>query len=283
MAGLTPPTLIDQPSPPPVPYGLFTVAQGPVPFPMDGMAGGVQYVPNDCDGSIFVRAIVCPPITGAVSFTSVEGSISGAPFTVYSTYTCGSVGFSQEEATQRVTTRLQLRAQTAVEKRLWQGITSATDGNLTGLFANATPVGFAGCPTEAVEILEQTLADNNVFGGIIHARVGLAAHLSNNFLIYERGNQKQTPYGTPYVFGQGYSGIGPTGQAVGPDTEWMYASGRIIVYRDPDVWVPPYGQVFNRTTNQITLMAQQNYALIVECGVWAVQVTRSCTSAGGGT
>jgi hypothetical protein len=283
VAALAPPYLyLEPPVPPPLrPYGLFDVAAGPIPFPVDAAAaGGVMYQPNDCEDDVFMRMVNCPPITGTVAFSGIETAISGAPFSVYTSWQCSTIGYSFEEQAARVRTRLGLRAQTAVERRLWQGQTSATDGNFSGLFANAIPLPAAACVTEAVEMLEQTLADNGVFGGIIHARVGMAAHIGQAHLLETQGRMKTTPYGTPYVFGQGYSGIGPTGQATDGTTEWMYASGRVLVWKTPEMWVPPVSQVVDKTTNTVFLVAQEIYAVTVECGVWAIPVTRTCGTTG---
>jgi len=250
VAALAPPYLyLEPPVPPPLrPYGLFDVAAGPIPFPVDAAAaGGVMYQPNDCEDDVFMRMVNCPPITGTVAFSGIETAISGAPFSVYTSWQCSTIGYSFEEQAARVRTRLGLRAQTAVERRLWQGQTSATDGNFSGLFANAIPLPAAACVTEAVEMLEQTLADNGVFGGIIHARVGMAAH---------------------------------TGQATDGTTEWMYASGRVLVWKTPEMWVPPVSQVVDKTTNTVFLVAQEIYAVTVECGVWAIPVTRTCGTTG---
>lgn len=281
MAALAPPYLIDPIASPLVPYGLFRVATGPMAFPVEAaQAGGVMYQPNDCVDDVFLRAVTCPPITGAISFTGIETAISGSPFMVYTTWQCSTIGYSFEEQAQRLRVRHAMRRQTAVERRLWQGQTSATDGNITGLFANATNLGSAGCVTEALEILEQTLADNGVFGGLIHARVGMANHFANGHLVEDRGPRKETFYGTPIVFGQGYSGVGPTGQAATANTEWLYATGRVVIWGDDDVWIPPVGEVVDRSTNTVFLAAEQVYAVAVECGVWAIEVTRSCATAG---
>jgi len=281
VAALAPPYFDDQPPAPQVPYGLFSVAIGPRPFPVEAaQAGGVMYVPDDCIKDVFLRAVVCPPITGAVSFSGVGSPISGAPFAVYTTLTCSTIGYSFEEYEQRLRTRHALRAQTAVETRLWQGQTSATDGNITGLFSGATVLGNAACVTEALEMLEQGLADNGVYGGIIHARPGMASHLSQGHLLEQRGQQKQTFLGTPVVFGQGYSGVGPSGQAVDGTTEWMYATGRVVIWADSEVFSPPVGETVNRSLNTVNLVAQQIYAVAIECGVWAVSVTRTCATTG---
>jgi hypothetical protein len=208
VAALAPPYLyLEPPVPPPLrPYGLFDVAAGPIPFPVDAAAaGGVMYQPNDCEDDVFIAdgQLSADHRNGGPS-PGIETAISGAPFSVYTSWQCSTIGYSFEEQAARVRTRLGLAcAQTAVERRLWQGQTSATDGNFSGLFANAIPLPAAACVTEAVEMLEQTLADNGVFGGIIHARVGMAAHIGQAHLLETQGRMKTTPYGTPYVFWSG--------------------------------------------------------------------------------
>lgn len=282
---LVPPTLIDPPAPPQRPYGIFDVALGPMPFPNPDVPGaGVQYVPDVCEDNYYLVSIDCPAITGTKSFDVAGPSISGTPFVVMTSYSCPPIGFNFAEAERRVRLRMSLREQTAVEQRVWSGSSGAL-GTITGLFRNATNLGAAGCPVEAIEMLEQVLADNDVPGGIIHARSGMSAHLTNNYLVHYQnvGRQLSTVIRTPLCFARGYDGSGPTGQAPDASTEWMYASGRIIIWQDPEVFVPPPGQVLNKSTNQLDLFAERFYAVAVECGVWAVQVTRTCTTAGGGT
>lgn len=278
------PQVVDPPAAPPRPYGLFDVALGPLPFPdVNTGAGGITYVPDTCEDDVFLVAMNCPPITGAKTFSPVEAAVSGSPFTVLTSYICTPIGFNFEEAERRVRLRMDLREQRAVERRLWQG-SSGVLGTITGQFRNATNLGSAGCVTEAIEMLEQTLADNAVVGGLIHARVGMTPHLANNHLIVRPNIRYMgTPYGTQYVFGQGYDGTGPTGQAVDTSTEWMYATGRVAVWRDSEVFVPPPRQTLDKSTNQLNLVAERMFMTTIECGVWAVQVTRTCTTSGGGT
>lgn len=281
---ITPPQLLLQPPPtPPRPYGLFDVALGPMPFPSpSAVGGGVQYVPDDCEDDVFLYSMACPPVSGTKTFSPVENAVSGAPFSVLTSYTCNVIGYSFEEASQRVRTRLQLREQRAVERRLWQGQSAAGLGAIPGLFNGAQLLGAATCTTDAVAQLEQALADNAVVGGIIHARPYMSPYFSNAHIIqHGRGNQILTDRGTPIVYGEGYDGTGPSGQAVtGSSAEFIYASGRVVIWQDPEIFVPPPEQVLNRSTNVLTLLAERVYAVLVECGVWAVQVTRTCASTG---
>lgn len=283
MAIFNGPSLIATPPMPPRPYGLFDVALGPMPFPEEAArGGGVIYVPDTCSDEVYLYDMTCPPVTGSKTFDVLETAVSGSPFAVITTYTCGSIGYSFDEVRQRVMGRMMLREQRGVERRVWQGQTAAQgQGPILGLFRDATSLGSAGCVTEAVELLEQVLADNGVVGGIIHARPGMAAHLEQAHQVqYASRNRLQTCLGTPFCFGQGYDGTGPAGQATTTNTEWMYASGRVLIWQDTEIVVPPIGQVMDRATNQILATAERIYAVAVECGVWAVEVTRNCTTTG---
>ena len=284
MATFNGPALIAAPPLPPRPYGIFDVALGPMPFPeAPAVGGGVQYIPDTCQDDIYLYDMTCPPVSGSKTFNTVEDAVTANPFAVITTYTCGSLGFTFAEVEQRVRNRMSLREQRAVERRIWSGQALGGLGGIPGLFQSATSLGAAGCPVEAMELLEQALADNGVVGGIIHTRPAMSPHLVNNHQIVEQGRLRRTSVGTPVVFGQGYDGTGPAGQAVTTTTEYMYASGRILIWQDSEVAVPPIGQTMNRGTNQMFATAERVYAVAIECGVWAVQVTRTCTTAGGGT
>lgn len=284
MATFNGPALIAAPPLPPRPYGIFDVALGPMPFPeAPAVGGGVTYVPDTCADDIFLYDMTCPPVSGSKEFTTVESAVTANPFAVITSYLCGSLGWTFAEVEQRVRNRMTLREQRAVERRIWSGQAIGGLGGIPGLFQGATSLAAAGCAVEATELLEQALADNGVVGGIIHARPGMSPHMANNHLVVEQGRLRRTPLGTPIVFGQGYDGSGPAGQPATTTTEYMYASGRILIWQDSEVSVPPIGQTLNRTTNQLYATAERVYAVVIECGVWAVQVTRTCTTSGGGT
>lgn len=282
MANIPPQLLLQAPPAPPRPYGLFDVALGPMPFPSPAsVGGGVQYVPDTCEDDVFLYAMNCPPVSGTKTFSGVETAVSGGPFTVLTSYSCNVIGYSFEEARQRVLTRMQLNEQRGVERRLWQGQTAAGLGAIPGLFRSATTLSAAACPTDAIAILEQTLADNGVVGGIIHARPYMSAHLSQaHIIVHGRGNQITTDRGIPIVYGEGYDGTGPANQPVSGSAEYMYASGRVLIWQDPEIFVPPPGEVLNRSTNELTLVAERVYAVAVECGIWAIPVTRDCSTTG---
>ena len=282
MANPPPQLLLDAPPPPQRPYGLFDVSLGPMPFPSPpAVGGGVMYVPDTCENDVYLYSINCPEVSGSKSFAGVELAVSGAPFSTIVSYSCASLGFSFAEAQQRIRTRAALHEQRAVERRLWQGQTAGGLGAITGLLRSAQTLTAAGCVTEAVAALEQALATDGVVGGIIHARPYMAAHMAQSHLL-EKGPGRTcvTKRYTPVVFGEGYDGSGPAGQAPTSTTEWMYATGRVLIWQDPELFIPPPGEVLNRSTNELNLVGERIYAVVVECGSYAIQVTRDCDTTG---
>jgi len=245
----------------------------------DAARGGVEYKPDVCDGTYALIPMDCPAVSGSKSFTGVEATVSGGPFVVLTSYQCTPVGTTLAEAERRVRLRMQLREQRAVEERIWTGVASGL-GTMASLFSTATVIGPASCPVQAMELLEQWLVDNDVLGGIIHMRPGMMPHMADHFQIElpSKSRTYKTHLGTSVVFGQGYAGTGPTGQATTTTTEWMYASGRVLVWRDSDVLVPPAPQVLDRSSNILYLTAERGYAVSIECGVAAIEVTRDCTT-----
>lgn len=269
-----------EPPPPPVrPAGLFDVALGPMPFPSpNAVGGGVTYIPDAC-GDVYFWDMQCPPVSGAKTFQPLPSPVSGFPFAIYTSYTCNMVGIPYEEARQRTLTRMQLQAQHGVEERFWSGTTAAPGApGIAGLLRGATALTAASCPMTAVALLEQALADNNIVGGVIHARPYMSPFLSNNHVLEPNGRGWKTKLGTPVVFGQGYDGTGPNGEAVTTTVEYMYATGRPIIWQDPEIFVNPVEGGLNRSTNVLTLLAEQVYAMGIECGKWSVAVTRDCST-----
>jgi hypothetical protein len=220
----------------------------------------------------------CPPVSGSKTFQSLPSPVSALPFAVLTSYTCNIVGIPYDEAVQRTLTRASLFMQEGTERAFWQGGNAPGLPGLTGLLRGSTPLTAASCPVTAISILEQGLADNNIIGGVIHARPYMLPFLANNHQIIPNGRGWKTNLGTPLVFGQGYDGTGPNGEAVTTTVEYMYATGRPVIYQDPEIFVNPVEGGFNQSTNVLTLLAEQVYAMGIECGKFSVAVTRDCTT-----
>lgn len=269
--------LVEPGAPPQIPYGLFNVA-APMPLPrLEAEVGGIEYQPDTC-GIARLWASECESITGKVFDEGVD-TVVADPFVVYTSWLCGSLGYTEEEIRRRLLTRLQLKEQRAVESRLWQGNSAL---GIDGIFhdSDVVDLGDAACATAGISLLEQTLADNGIVGGVIHARSGVSTWLANAHVVDSTpGRVITTPLGTPIVFGQGYDGSAPQGTAptngLGETVEWIYATGPVRVWRG-DVFIPPIRDVLDRETNQQYALAERPYLVAVECGIWAVQVSNVC-------
>lgn len=170
-----------------------------------------------------------------------------------------------------------------------------TGGIFQQLAAGGAAAGFVDLTAEtaltvpdAVAALEQAAADNYYGQAIIHARPRIAAYAGkgNQFRVIGLPPESQRTYQytqnwNVWNFGNGYAGTGPTGQAPtltpgdGTGTEYMWATGRIIVWRSPDAFYVPSAQVFDRQLNQRIAYAFRQYVVGVECFSACVKVTRA--------
>jgi len=269
---LVPPLAIPTPNPPATSYGLLTAAVGPLELPPHGIGGGVQYVSDSC-GDAHLYPSVCDATPPVKTFDLQDPTVTGLPFLVYASINCGSMGFSFPEMEARVRRRLLITEQAGVEEALW----GANAGDTPGLFQvdpGVTTLPDATTIVAGVAALEQQLAAcNTAKVGYIHTRPLVAAYLADHHQVRWDGTVWRTTRGNIVVFGDGYSGLGPAGEAPTPTTEWMYATGRIITWRSNDINVPDPRQTFNRTTNQQFLLAERDWAMVVECCIAAIEVT----------
>jgi hypothetical protein len=305
-----PPLVLDPLASPPVPPGLFSVAAGPLDLPDHGYTSGAVWNPDSC-GLALVNPTACqaPPYT-QFTMGSAEPLAQAWPFAVYASIVTGAAGYDGEEAARRVRQRLLNTEQTVAEKALWGGTatlftgqqdyfgtTAGTGGGggvvgvaggILAQIANAAPAGVyfdLGTATtikDGVSILEQSAADNYYGQATIHARPRIAAYAgaAGQFRVIGLPPSPEKTYMytnnlNVWNFGNGYAGTGPTGQAVDATSEYMWATGRVIVWRSPDVWVSPPDQLIDRTTNQRGLYAFRNYMIGVECFVATIKVTRA--------
>jgi hypothetical protein len=164
--------------------------------------------------------------------------------------------------------------QRAVELAFWGG-----DGTVNGVVQQINTAGGVTIladqtnVVDAVSVLEQQIV--SVYGGapLLHARPRMGAYLGARGVLTAK-DPTRTHFGSRVVLGSGYAGNGPDGTAVDATSEFMLATGRVIVWRS-DVAVADPRQLLNTSTNQLALYAVRTYAIAVECGVAAVQVTRA--------
>jgi hypothetical protein len=278
---LLPPLYVEPPAQPETSYGLFSVAIGPQELPPHGVGGGVQYQPDSCTANHLYPSVcgygVIPVPTKV--FDGVEGAQFAPPFRVYAGLTCGAQTRDFAWMEDRTRRRMIAGEQTAVESQFWGLGTTAdfpsylfTSSAITGL--TVTNLGAAASIVVGLSLLEQQMATCYGHVATIHARPRMAAFFAEHHLV-ERwiGNVAYTTRGNKVVFGDGYSGLGPANDPPTATTEWMYATGRVSIWRSPDILVPDPRQTFDRSANQYKIVAEREYAMLAECCAAAVKVT----------
>jgi hypothetical protein len=258
---------------PALPDSLLDAAVGPLPLPAHAETAGATYEADSCGEARLYPAPCQAPPYPAMTLDSGDGLVQAFVFNVYASQVCGTFGHSAAEAERRVRARFQVAEARAVERAFW-GAVAGTDG-IDDVVGQISPVALAASANtiEAVSLLEQQMA--TVYGGqaIIHARPRMAAYMAKNYLVEPGANPPMTAAGNRVVFGRGYGGIGPANEAVGATTEYMFATGRVIIWRN-DLFVSPPDQLLDRTLNQRGLYAIRTYAIAVECGAASTLVTR---------
>jgi hypothetical protein len=234
-------------------YGLLTAAAGPLDLPTPGgYGGGVTYDPVSCGRARRLDSACLaedPEDRPEKTFDPADGWITAAPFITYASLSCGSVGFPGDTAEAKVSRRLVNGEQSQVEQHL---------GEL--LAADATAVATAD-PTSLPSVigaLEQWLyggaAGEQGYGnvGFLHLPLRYGAISDGLGLRLDTGRFR-TKLGTVVVFGD-Y-----------PDDGSVYITGHVTTWRSPDVATSPRNQVLNRTTNQLYMLAEREWAVAWDC------------------
>jgi len=300
MATLVPmsgPIKVDQPNVGTIRYGLFSAAGGPLDLPAHGSLGGVYYDQEHCGQGHLWPSASCGTASSNKPMDACDGAALGMPFQVIASLQMGAFPWSEAEFTRRVRVRLQDNAQQIAEQAFWGGTADVGDvlrGTPSPNFTNKgftltdkTPTPGTPVPLEyGVAILEDNLA-NYGYPGIIHARPIVSPFATERLLAIADGkpgtanNKYRSPMGNVWSFGRGYSGLNPSdGSAIpGPPTApsvanaYLVGTGPVTVFRDPTVYVNPIFRTMDRTGNQLLAVAEQAYAMTVECVAYFVLVS----------
>jgi hypothetical protein len=181
-------------------------------------------------------------------------------FTVYLGVTCTTVSAKDPDFRTRLQAAFRALEQEAVERMLVDSNGEQSEPYLTD--TNMENFGAAVSATEGLAKLENAIAE--VGNGMIHVTPATATALAGATLIQRRSpGILETALGTPVVVGAGYVGAYPQGgSAPSGDQEWAFASGLVEVHRDNDeILGPTIGQSMDRSTNDVSLIAERNYLL----------------------
>lgn len=263
------------------PYGLFSVANGPLELPVHAIQGGLEFQTATCDLPTGFDIFCAPADATAKTFESGGPStITGDPFLVRSDLVCAPVGINSTEFRAFLLDRLRAGEQNAVERIFSMGFFSAAPS-----LSNNTPAatdagaGTAGI-THSVGLLEAALYA--VYGptGVIHAPFLAGEWMKRDHLIEKDGNIWRTAAGTAVSIGN-YAGEGPAGEDPVAGTQYLYITGQVTVWRTPDsnVFTTPYEDALQREgspslgSNQLFGQAEREYVVSFECASFYSLVT----------
>jgi hypothetical protein len=252
--------------------GLFSAAVGPLEMPDHGAFEGIEYVAESC-GVVRLYPGICDLTPPSKEFPEGVGEfVEALPFIVYASEVCGIAGRSVDDAQARARRKLAMREQWGVERFLIGGDTGVP-GLLDGLALTA--LGPADTVAGALSLLEQDAAENYGLPITIHMVPGLSAFAGAEGVLQQtpRNELATTWAGNKVVVGQGYENVDEAGVANVAGSYTIWATGPIAIWRDAEAFVPPARQVFNRSTNQLAILAERTYLLAYECYAAAVTVT----------
>lgn len=270
MAILTGPDPILYPGDMTTRYGLFNAAITPSEWQPHWGDGGIVFEDEFC---VLPRGydVNCTDSLAAKTFDP-QTSIPGTPFVVYAGLVCGSVGHTEAEFQAKVLNRLKAGEQGTVEQIFSRGL----NGQSRPL-ANATPNATLIVPSgtsvaDQVGALEEALYSTYGLRGVLHVPFQYGERMFANHPLIKDGSVWRTGLGTAVSIGN-YDGYTPAGVAPAAGHTTIYITGQTFVWRNPNVFVSDLAGSLNRTTNQVTMLAEREYIVTYECGAWAVDVT----------
>jgi hypothetical protein len=271
-----PADVIAAPEPGPLRYGIFNVATGPLSMPSRAGVAGVTYDPVGC-GTARGYPAECDDTPPTKVFDPNVGEQETKPFVVYSSLVCGAAGYTPGYLASKVRRRLMAVEQHGVEEAVWSGaIGGVTLGNLPTFQGGGVQIltATAGLNT-AIGLLEDYAGSVYGYEPVLHVEARLAQRLGAQGGVRQDGALKRTTMGTPIVFGSGYPGTSPAGVAAVANHAWIYITGRVTLWRADDIFIPQREAVMNKTTNQISLIAEREWMAAIDCFVAAIDVDLS--------
>jgi hypothetical protein len=282
MVATIPPVLIEKPTPSmPLRYGLLQAAVGPLELPVHARNGGLRYVTSLCaEGFGYEIECIGDQNSKASEFALGTTTVTGLPFIIAATVTCGTVGFTEDEQVAFVMERLR-----GVEQSMLEEIFStSTFGQSPGLITGDGIITVTGAGDTVRDVLSELErarycgfgANDTQYGppGYLHVAIPVLNALKQEHLVEWDGTRWRTPMGTVVSAGC-YANNDPAGAAPADGVFWMYLTGQTVIWRTPDsdVQIAPVEGSLNRTTNQMMMLAEREYVVTYECGGFAKPVT----------
>lgn len=185
-------------------------------------------------------------------------------FVVYLPASCQAqfIGPALDRFTARLKQVFAVYEAAAVERVLVSGDGHDTLGPYLGNSNMQVLAPTAVDPASALRLLETAIARHG--SGIIHAAPSTVVSWDALNLTVIRSGLTYSKRGTPIAVGVGYIDALPDAAVpLNSDEQWAFASGPIEIHRSAEIEVPAstYPEVFDRSNNEVYLLAERSYAL----------------------
>jgi hypothetical protein len=256
------------------PYGLFSVANMET-LPEHASVFGIEFQTPYC--ALPTGFVVnCPPGSKSSITTGAYTTVTGDPFVVIAGMECGALtagspGQSPDEYTRDfVVEKLRAGEQRAVESIFSRGLFGQAPGLSTFAGTTTVPTPTLDNFVNGVQALEAAYGAVYGLPGVLHVPLKAIGQLENGHVIEKDGSRWVTASGTRVSIGN-YQGYGPTDVAPADAAHrWLYMTGPVTVFSQPEPFVSPWETSIDKTTNQIHRFAERTYIVTFECVSFAV-------------
>lgn len=210
MVMFAPKAAVQPPVRQPLPYGLFSVFQ-PQSSADRWLAGGINWEALSCEGAVGLPVGTTEQSGEGIFDTSIGREILGEaqPFTILGHFEDTLATANEADARAKAEEQLLLHEQRRVEQALWNGdlknYPNLSGANDPGQYPAPSDLGLFE-PLDALAELEDYLAFQLGYLGVIHMPRHLASRFASLGMIVAKGGRMVTMLDTPVVVGAGYTG-----------------------------------------------------------------------------
>ena len=253
------------------PYGLFKVANGPLPMPPQASGGGLAFQTPYCKQAQGYD-VGCPPGSKAASLTGGYTTVNADPFVILVGSECGALSGDESRDPDRysadlVTQALMAQRQRRVEYLFSRGL----NGQTPPLMSGGTQLAAAANMVQGVQALEAAFADLYGLPAVLHVPIaGSGVFMDGHLAEKDSAGIWRTATGNAVSFGN-YAGYTQAGVAPAAGHASVYITGQVSIW-ESDVFVSPWAASIDKTTNQTHRFAEQTFIVAYECASIAVDV-----------
>lgn len=255
-----------------LPYGLFTVANGPLDLPDKASLGGLAFQTPYCKTAAGY-AVACTPGSKAASLTGGYSTVNADPFIVLAGSECGALSRDESRDYDAYSRDLVLDALHGAEQRLVENIFSGAGafGQAPTLVSAGTQLAAAANVVLGLQALEAAYAALYGLPAVVHIPIAASGVVQNGHLVdKDASGIWRTASGNAVVFGN-YAGLAQNGAAPAAGHTNLYITGQVTVWRGSE-FVSPWEFSIDKTTNQVRRFAERTYIVAYECSSIAVDV-----------